>query len=84
MSFFYAFLHLFITQSFQKKPHLSFITEKNVLQRVQEHVCVIMLMMAMMIKANNVFYLFLRKRQSVSRGGADREGDTDSEAGSRL
>ena len=28
--------------------------------------------------------LFLRERQSVSRGGAEREGDTDSEAGSRL
>ena len=25
-----------------------------------------------------------RKRQSVSRGGAEREGDTESEAGSRL
>ena len=31
-------------------------------------------------------YLFLRERerQSVSRGGAEREGDTESEAGSRL
>ena len=33
-------------------------------------------------------YLFLRERererQSVSRGGAEREGDTGSEAGSRL
>ena len=29
-------------------------------------------------------YLFLRQRQSVSRGGAEREGDTESEAGSRL
>ena len=25
-----------------------------------------------------------RERQSVSRGGAEREGDTESEAGSRL
>ena len=32
----------------------------------------------------NFFYFFLRKRQSVSRGGAEREGDTDSGAGSRL
>ena len=33
-----------------------------------------------------VYLLFEReiKRQSVSRGGADREGDTGSEAGSRL
>ena len=31
-------------------------------------------------------YLFLRnrERQSVSGGGAEREGDTESEAGSRL
>ena len=31
-------------------------------------------------------YLFLREkeRQSVSRGGAEREGDTESKAGSRL
>ena len=31
-------------------------------------------------------YLFLREtdRQSISRGGAEREGDTESEAGSRL
>ena len=29
-------------------------------------------------------YLFLRQRQSTSRGGAEREGDTESEAGSRL
>ena len=29
-------------------------------------------------------YLFLRERQSVSRGWAEREGDTESEAGSRL
>ena len=31
-------------------------------------------------------YLFLRDRekQSTSRGGADREGDTESETGSRL
>ena len=26
----------------------------------------------------------MRKRQSVSGGGAEREGDTESEAGSRL
>ena len=29
-------------------------------------------------------YLLLRERQSTSRGGAEREGDTESEAGSRL
>ena len=29
-------------------------------------------------------YLFLRERQSMSRGGAEREGDTESQAGSRL
>ena len=31
-------------------------------------------------------YLFLRerKRQSVNRGGAESEGDTESETGSRL
>ena len=31
-------------------------------------------------------YLFLRERQkqNVSRGGAEREGDTEPEAGSRL
>ena len=29
-------------------------------------------------------YLFLRKKQSVSRGGAEREGDTESVAGFRL
>ena len=31
-----------------------------------------------------LIYLFLRGRDSVSRGGAEREGDTESEAGSRL
>ena len=29
-------------------------------------------------------FIFERQRQSVSRGGAEREGDTESEAGSRL
>ena len=29
-------------------------------------------------------YLFLRQRQSVSRGGAERGGDTEYETGSRL
>ena len=29
-------------------------------------------------------YLFLREGRSVSRGGAEREGDTESEAGSKL
>ena len=29
-------------------------------------------------------YLFLRERQSVSGGGAETEGDTESEAGSRI
>ena len=29
-------------------------------------------------------FIFERERQSVSRGGAEREGDTESEAGSRL
>ena len=28
--------------------------------------------------------LFLRERERTSRGGAEREGDTESEAGSRL
>ena len=38
----------------------------------------------------NVYYLFLREteteteRQSVSRGGTEREGDTEFKAGSRL
>ena len=33
-----------------------------------------------------MFYVFLRQgeRQSMSRGGAETEGDTESEAGSRL
>ena len=29
-------------------------------------------------------FIFERERQSVSQGGAEREGDTESEAGSRL
>ena len=29
-------------------------------------------------------YLFLKERQSVSGGGAEKEGDTESEAGFRL
>ena len=29
-------------------------------------------------------FIFDRERQSLSRGGAEREGDTESEAGSRL
>ena len=29
-------------------------------------------------------FLFIFERQSVSRGGAEKEGDTESEAGSRL
>ena len=34
----------------------------------------------------NVYFIFERKRQSVNRGGAEREreGDTESETGSRL
>ena len=31
-----------------------------------------------------IVYLFLRERERVSREGAEREGDTESEAGSRL
>ena len=31
-----------------------------------------------------MFILLLRERQSMSGGGAEREGDTESEAGSRL
>ena len=33
---------------------------------------------------NVYLYLRDRQRQSVSRGGAEKEGDTESEAGSRL
>ena len=29
-------------------------------------------------------FIFETERQSMSRGGAEREGDTESEAGSRL
>ena len=29
-------------------------------------------------------FIFERERQSMSKGGAEREGDTESEAGSRL
>ena len=29
-------------------------------------------------------FMLERERQSMSRGGAEREGDTESEAGSRL
>ena len=29
-------------------------------------------------------YLFLRQRESMKGGGAERDGDTESEAGSRL
>ena len=29
-------------------------------------------------------YLFLRQRQSMNGGGSEREGDTESETGSRL
>ena len=33
----------------------------------------------------NVFmFIFERERQSISGGGAERKGDTESEAGSRL
>ena len=32
----------------------------------------------------HVFYLFLGQRESMNGGGAEREGDTESEAGSRL
>ena len=31
-----------------------------------------------------LIFIFERQRQSASRGGAEREGDTESEAGSRL
>ena len=30
------------------------------------------------------FFIFKSERQSMSRGGAEREGDTESKAGSRL
>ena len=36
------------------------------------------------IKKKFYVYLFLRERQSMSWGEAEREGDTESEAGSRL
>ena len=32
----------------------------------------------------NIYLFFERGRQSMSRGGAEREGDPESEAGSRL
>ena len=32
----------------------------------------------------NVLFVFERERESASWGGAEREGDTESEAGSRL
>ena len=32
----------------------------------------------------NFFLMFIFERQSVSRGGEEREGDTESEAGSGL
>ena len=32
----------------------------------------------------NVYFIFERERQSMSRGGAERRVDTESEAGSRL
>ena len=31
-----------------------------------------------------MFFIFETERQSMSRGGAERRGDTESEAGSRL
>ena len=38
------------------------------------------------LKNENIFvtFLFLFERQGTSRGGAEREGDTESETGSRL
>ena len=36
------------------------------------------------LKFFNVFILFLRERQNASREGAEREADTESEAGSGL
>ena len=40
-------------------------------------------MLGVAFKKNNV-YLVLRERQSASGGGAESDGDTESEAGSRL
>ena len=36
------------------------------------------------VKSFLMFIYFEKERQSVSRGGAERQGDTESEAGSRL
>ena len=32
----------------------------------------------------NVYFIFDRERQSMSGGGAERKGDTESQAGSRV
>ena len=37
-----------------------------------------------LIFLKNVLFIFETERQSMSRGGAEREGDTESEAGSSL
>ena len=40
--------------------------------------------MTLIIKKKIFKHVFIIERQIVSRGGAEREGDTESEAGSRL
>ena len=43
-------------------------------------------MISFFLKKNFFFnvYLFLRQKQSMNGGGSEREGDTESETGSRL
>ena len=36
------------------------------------------------LKKKFLIFIFERERERASRGGAEREGDTDSQAGSRL
>ena len=40
--------------------------------------------MNILFKKKFLMFIFERERQSMSRGGAERGGDTESEAGSRL
>ena len=50
--------------------------------RVFQHQCHLTIILDFL----NIFYLFLRDRKKLtaSRGGAEREGDVESEAGFRL
>ena len=63
---------------------LYLISHLSSLKSNEEGIIVIIIIIIIKIFFNVYSFLRDRERQSMSREGAEREGDTESEAGSRL